>query len=140
MDSQICEDGCAIAEARGAQYACQGRCAYKDAALAPAPAVASATEATQEQCSYCKEWYPKPVSLHHDTAECDANIAQYAHRNCPDENGGCYKVDEPNCPALNTCPVYKSICKGTHCNPPAVCQALIVGSAPACTRPEEKTP
>jgi len=24
----------------------------------------------QEQCSYCKEWYLKPVSYHHTTEEC----------------------------------------------------------------------
>jgi hypothetical protein len=27
-----------------------------------------------EQYSYCKEWYPTPVSLHHSTDECDLNI------------------------------------------------------------------
>ena len=29
----------------------------------------------QEQCVYCKEWYPKPVSYHHSTEECRANEA-----------------------------------------------------------------
>lgn len=23
-----------------------------------------------EQCSFCKEWFPKPVSLHHSQDEC----------------------------------------------------------------------
>lgn len=27
----------------------------------------------QEQCFYCKEWYPKPVSLHHSEEECLEN-------------------------------------------------------------------
>lgn len=44
MDSQIgmCKDGCSIAEARGAQYACQGPCAYNGVPSAPQkpPAVA----------------------------------------------------------------------------------------------------
>ena len=28
----------------------------------------------QEQCSYCKEWYLKPVSYHHTDEECDLNV------------------------------------------------------------------
>lgn len=27
----------------------------------------------QEQCSYCRQYYPKPVSLHHTTEECSKN-------------------------------------------------------------------
>jgi hypothetical protein len=30
-------------------------------------------EAEQEQCAYCKQWYPYPVYLHHTKAECDRN-------------------------------------------------------------------
>jgi hypothetical protein len=32
------------------------------------------TNNEQEQCSYCKEWYPKPVSLYHTDEECDLNV------------------------------------------------------------------
>ena len=52
-----------------------------------------------------------------------ATVPSFKHRHCPNEDGECYHADEPNCPALNLCPVYKSVCKGTHCNPPKVCQA-----------------
>lgn len=34
-----------------------------------------ALAATGEECTYCKVWYPKPVSHHHDEAECKANQA-----------------------------------------------------------------
>lgn len=30
----------------------------------------------EQQCHYCKEWYPKPVSLHHAEDECLTNQAQ----------------------------------------------------------------
>lgn len=30
----------------------------------------------QEQCAYCKEWYPKPVSYHHTDDECDLNVSE----------------------------------------------------------------
>ena len=42
----------------------------------------------QEQCVYCKEWYPKPVSYHHSTEECRANEAALSndkHRESPHE-------------------------------------------------------
>ena len=35
--------------------------------------------ATQEQCAYCKGWFLRPVSLHHDQAECD----ELQHRMMP---------------------------------------------------------
>lgn len=41
--------------------------------LAKFLALALAGLPEQEQCSFCKEWYPKPVSLHHSQEECDAN-------------------------------------------------------------------
>lgn len=33
-------------------------------------------ENTQEQCAYCKHWYPAPVSYHHTQQECEENIAR----------------------------------------------------------------
>lgn len=27
-----------------------------------------------EQCAFCKEWYPKPIELHHSDDECDLNV------------------------------------------------------------------
>lgn len=35
-------------------------------------------EPEQEQCSYCREWYPKPVNLHHSNDECDLNVAEHS--------------------------------------------------------------
>jgi hypothetical protein len=29
----------------------------------------------EQQCHYCKHWYPTPVSLHHTEDECLANQA-----------------------------------------------------------------
>lgn len=31
-----------------------------------------------EQCSYCREWYSKPVSLHHSDEECDLNVSEHS--------------------------------------------------------------
>ncbi len=39
-----------------------------------APPRAERAEAGVEQCFYCKEEYPRPVSLHHDETECAENI------------------------------------------------------------------
>ncbi len=36
---------------------------------------AKAEAGGEEQCSYCKVWYPRPVSFHHDTDECHRNEA-----------------------------------------------------------------
>ena len=35
-------------------------------------------ETQQEQCVVCMEFYPAPVSLHHDQAECDINTSKAA--------------------------------------------------------------
>lgn len=34
------------------------------------------TPAPQEQCTYCGEFYPKPIAYHHSTDECRANEAK----------------------------------------------------------------
>lgn len=98
-----CKNGCMIAEARGGQFACEHECAYATPA-APvsrspeesghlemcyqraAPDMLSYAEelhAEQEQCSYCHVWYTRPVSLHHDQAECDNNIGAKAMTKSP---------------------------------------------------------
>ena len=38
-----------------------------------------------ETCSYCGVEYPAPISYHHDTEECDRNIATAQ----PKQQGGC---------------------------------------------------
>lgn len=35
-------------------------------------------EIEEEQCGYCKEWYPKPVSLYHTDEECDLNVNEHS--------------------------------------------------------------
>lgn len=30
----------------------------------------------EQQCSYCKEWYPNPVAYYHTEAECLENQSQ----------------------------------------------------------------
>lgn len=39
-------------------------------------AFATSEIAQQEQCSYCGESYPKPISYHHSTEECHENEAR----------------------------------------------------------------
>jgi len=66
--------------------------------------------AEQEQCSYCNQWYPKPVSLHHSEAECSDNVDKPAHQNrhadCQDEcqtaaaRGPAYRCDHRQCDVL----------------------------------------
>ncbi len=34
------------------------------------------TDEMSEQCFYCKQFYPKPVSLHHTITECHDNVAR----------------------------------------------------------------
>jgi hypothetical protein len=35
-------------------------------------------EVANERCSYCKEWYAKPVSYHHTDEECDLNVNEHS--------------------------------------------------------------
>jgi len=37
----------------------------------------SQTKSELEQCFYCREFYPKPVSLHHTIEECKENERNY---------------------------------------------------------------
>lgn len=37
-------------------------------------AVIAALDCEQEQCSYCKQWFPKPVELHHHESDCSGSV------------------------------------------------------------------
>lgn len=40
--------------------------------------IADKPDYTEQQCFYCGQWFPLPVCLHHDEAECSANQAEVA--------------------------------------------------------------
>jgi hypothetical protein len=47
---------------------------------------ADADASKQEQCYYCKQWYPKPVEYHHTEAECaEAQGVPAAHKDVTDD-------------------------------------------------------
>lgn len=37
------------------------------------PNITTKPDYEEQQCFYCKEWYPAPVSLYHTEAECVEN-------------------------------------------------------------------